>query len=63
MIVVEFGNEDYGKVMKYISCIEDKAECIKEILESDTTKERKGRKRDYDDDDDDWSMRRRSRYM
>lgn len=54
MIVVEYKTDDFGKLMEYISCIEKKAKCIKEILQEDTLNERaphvKGR-RMYDDDD------------
>lgn len=56
MIVVEYSTDDYGKVMEYISCIEKKAKCIKEIIEEDTMNQRMGKKRrsSYMDEDDDY---------
>lgn len=54
MVVVEFGNEDFGKIMKYITCIEDKTMCLKEMISNSMTRERK-RSYDEDDDEEEWS--------
>ena len=58
MIVVEYSTDDYGKVMKYISCIKEKAEELEEMLEEHTFNQRKPYMR-YDDED---SPRKKSRY-
>lgn len=63
MVVVEYGNQDYGKIMKYIACIEEKAQCVKEILEKDTAMERKHRRYDDEEEEYDKYNMRGGRYM
>jgi hypothetical protein len=69
MIVVEYSNEDYGKIMEYVSCIEKKASKIKDILAEDTMDHRyKMRYKDHEEDEDDYedykfhSRKKMSRY-
>ncbi len=53
MIVVEYGTEDYGKIMEYIDCIEKKAKKVKEIIADDTMDQRYRMRYRKDDEDDD----------
>lgn len=65
MIVVEFTDDKFGKTMKAVSCIIEKAEMLKDIFEEDAVSHR-GRKHHYEDDDDEDYERRyssRKRYM
>lgn len=64
MIVVEFTDDKFGKTMKAVSCIIEKAEMLKDIFEEDAMSQRSSRKHhkdyDYDDDyEDRYSSRRR----
>lgn len=63
MIVVEYETEDYGKIMKYVTCIEEKAAELKELLTESSMDHRGGRK-DYSRDDEEFYGYRmpRSRY-
>lgn len=66
MIVVEFTDDKFGKTMKAISCIIEKAEMLKECLEEDAMSHRgKRRHKDYDYDEEDYEDRynSRRRYM
>lgn len=64
MILVEYSTDDYGKVMKYISCIKEKASEIEEIIEHDTMNQRSRKYKDYEDDDEEYDYRpiRHNRY-
>lgn len=62
MILVEYSTDDYGKVMKYISCIKKKASELEEILEHDTMNQRSRKYRDFDEDDDDEDYKYRQKY-
>jgi hypothetical protein len=66
--MVELDDDKYTKMAKAIKCILEKAEIMKEILDSDNSASYKKRDRirhrdeDYDDDYD-YDYRRPSRYM
>lgn len=62
MILVEYSTDDYGKVMKYISCIKKKACELEEILERDTMDQRSRKYRDFDEDDEDEDYKYRHKY-
>lgn len=62
MILVEYSTDDYGKVMKYISCIKEKASKLEEILEHDTMNHRSRKYRNEEDDDDEDFRPRYNRY-
>lgn len=62
MILVEYSTDDYGKVMKYISCIKQKACELEEILDRDTMNQRSRKYRDFDEDDDDEDYKYRHKY-
>jgi hypothetical protein len=57
MILVEYSTDDYGKVMKYISCIKEKASKIEEIIEHDTMNQRSRKYKDYEDDEEEYEYR------
>lgn len=59
MIVLEVTEDKFGKIMKAVSCIAKKAECLKELFEEDAMSYRG--KKHYDDDDDE-EEEYRSRY-
>lgn len=62
MIVVEYSSDDYGKVMKYISCIKEKASKVEEILEHDTMNYRSRKYKNEEEDDDEEYRPRYNRY-
>jgi hypothetical protein len=62
MILVEYSTDDYGKIMKYISCIKEKASKVEEIIERDTMDHRSRKYRDFDEDEDDDFDRKHYKY-
>lgn len=62
MILVEYTTDDYGKIMKYISCIKDKASKVEEIIERDTMDQRSRKYRDFDEDEDEDFDRKHYKY-
>lgn len=63
MIVVEFTDDKFGKTMKAVSCIIEKAEMLKECLEEDAISHRSGKKHRKEYDEDYYEDRPYRRYM
>lgn len=63
--MVELDDDKYTKMAKAIKCILEKAEIMKEILDSDNLEsyKRRDRVRHREEDYDDYDYRRPSRYM
>lgn len=60
MIVVEYSTDEYGKVMKHLACIKEKAEELEVMLQDSTFNQRKHR-RSWEEEDE-YEPKKRSRY-
>lgn len=61
MIVVEYSTDEYGKVMKHLACIKEKAEELESILQDSTFNQRKPRHH-WSEEEDEYEPKKRSRY-
>lgn len=61
-MIIEVKEEEFGNVMKAVSCIEEKLRIIKEVFENDSMGYRMGYKKQHDDDEISYRKRSYDRY-